>query len=536
MKKRQIVGLLLAMTMLGGTMSVYAEAQDDVRISDEVITYTVAGAYNAAGNGEWNDTIQFQEYESRLGIKLDAKVYDQEQWTTKLPLMIAADELPDLLLNAKIGQSDLVEWGDDGYLLDFSQYLDLMPNLQHILEEYPEYKAAITTDTGAIYGFSALNTWNAATLTTNVWLQESWLENLGLEKPTTLDEFYNVLKAFKEQDANGNGDPDDEIPMGMGVNMYEAMYPVLWAYGIYAKEDTYHRQVDENGNVVLMDTTENYKEFLKFMNQLYTEGLINQDAFVITFAEMKQKASEGLVGINGHWAGITNADEWCLATGFTTEEYNPEQVAVIGSRVGTEYKIAANADVENPEELAKFIDYLFTNEGALSSVNGYEGISFDYLDVAGYGVADHSNYWEGYDSAEAYRAQKAIAADALNVYATNTGTIYDLLANTATEDLMSEEVYSACGLNAVREVAVRTEGLNVMTVYSGVTFTDEELEERGTLYTDINTYLASMFAQFVTGEVDIDEGWDNYLAELDKMGLERLMEIEQAAYDRYIAK
>ena len=86
----------------------------------------------------------------------------------------------------------------------------------------------------------------------------------------------------------------------------------------------------------------------------------------------------------------------------------------------------------------------------------------------------------------------------------------------------------------MRELAIREEGVEVIYVYPSVKYTAEELGERSTLYTDVYNYLVTAKVQFITGETDIDAGWDAYLAELDKIGLERLLEIEQAAYDRYL--
>lgn len=521
--------------------STVVEDSDSVRISDEVITFTVAGRVDGTNaNADWNETVQFKEYEERLGIRLEATTYVYDQWPTKMTLMFASDELPDILANANMGQSDLIKYAKDGYLLDFSQYLDVMPNLRRIMEEHPDYAAKITSIDGAIYGFPKLNGFSDASLIGAPWMSQTWLDNVGMEAPKTLDEFYNVLKAFKEQDANGNGDPNDEIPLGIRTHATMAE-PILWAHGIYAANKyAYILQADEDGKVVLMDTTENYKDFLKFMHKLYDEGLMDQEVFIQSFAEMKEKVNDGLVGMtqNGVFSDQQETMNWFQTVGYTTEKYNPDRVVVVKSRIANVYTVVASAEVEHPEELAKFIDYLFTDEGALSTVNGYEGKSFDFLEVNGFGVADHSNYWEkaGKANVGEYNQQVAVAHAGFSIYTTTKGTIYDLLLNTKTEDLMSDEVCSATQLNAWRELAIREEGLRVISNYPTVVYTEEETTERATLYTDMYNYLKNSYAQFITGERDIDSDWDSHIAELNKMGLERLMEIEQAAYDRYCGK
>lgn len=511
------------------------------RISDEVVTLTMVGADSNA-NADWNSTIQFAEYEKRLGIKLDATTYTTEQWSSKLTLMLASDQMPDIvaMTKSKMSRSDLVKYAADGYFLDFSQYLDVMPNLTKWMEEYPEYAQAITLDDGGIYGFASLNVRPDCALYSQVFMPQAWLDNVGLDRPESLEDLYTVLKAFKEQDANGNGDPDDEIPMGIaGKANFAAEQNILWAFGINSTNYIYHLNAEEDGTVSLWDTSENYKDFLKYMNKLYEEELINQDAFVVESSELTSIMKEGKVGFSGGWGTrcqgeyINNELGWYIPVGFTSEEYNNEKSVVLSSAVGTTYNVVANANTEHPEEIAKFIDYLFTIEGGISCTNGYEGITFDMKEIEGVGTIDHTGYWEGkYDTQEDFRTRVATNGSGFNILTVSEGTIYDLLVSVDDDKLLTGDVWEITTANALREEAMRTEGLVIMERFPNLFYTDEESKERATLYTDITNYLTTVKAQFITGEMDIDASWDEHLNKLNQMGLERLLEIEQAAYDR----
>lgn len=507
------------------------------RISDEVITLTVAGVDNVA-SPDWNNTVQFAEYEKRLGLKFDATVYNTEQWSSKLTLMLASDEMPDILAMdwAPMSRSDLIKYAEDGYFLDFSQYLDIMPTLKMYMEKYPEYAQAITADDGKIYGFAGLVDRPNCARYTFVYMPQKWLDNVKLDRPESLDDLYAVLKAFKEQDANGNGDPSDEIPMGMSDGG-SAELPILWAYGINGLNSTYLLRED-NGSVGLWDTSENYKAFLHYMNRLYEEGLMNQDAFVIEGSELEALNKEGKVGFSGGWTTrcadqyADNEPGWYIPVGFTSE-YNSDKSVVIYSAVDPTFYFVANADTEYPEEIAKFVDYQFTTEGAISGGNGYEGLTFDMREIKGVRTIDHTGYWEGqYESQEDYRTRIATNHSGFSILSTGKGTIYDLLTSVSDEDLFDEEVWALTNSSALREEAMRTEGLKVMDAFPNLYYTDEEANERATLYTDINNYLKTAKAQFITGEMDIDASWDAHLEKLNQLGLERLLEIEQAAYDR----
>lgn len=199
--------------------------------------------------------------------------------------------------------------------------------------------------------------------------------------------------------------------------------------------------------------------------------------------------------------------------------------------------LAASADTEHPEEVARFVDYLFTYEGSVSAKHGYEGVSFDLVEEDGIQQIDYKPYAEaaGFDNISDFYAQKAIAANVFTIYWTDIkGGLEDAMKEATREELYEDRFIEAGGMSLLREIAIREEGVEVISVYPNVKYTAEELETRSTLYTDVYNYLVTAKVQFITGETDIDAGWDAYLAELDKIGLERLLEIEQAAYDRYL--
>ena len=517
-------------------------AEESGRISDKTITLTVAGQYSTGATSEWNDTLQFQEYEKRLGIKLDATTYDSETWPSKLTLMLAGDTMPDILAGADLTADQVAKYGKDGYFLDFSKYLDIMPNLKAIMEKYPQYAAALRDEEGHIYALPSLNGYDAIALTEITLINNAWLERVGKEVPTSLDELYDVLVAFKEQDANGNGDPNDEIPLAIAVGDSKVYYRneqyILFAHGINSKNYTYHLMADESGKVVLGDTTENYKDFLKYMNKLYSEGLMNQDAYVLTLSECKELIKANRVGVSCGSLDCYGDRVWENFTqliGFTSD-YCENQSVTTSNRVNAKYKVAVNSEVKYPEEVAKFIDYLFTPEGALSAANGYEGVTFDYANVFGIGTVDHAKYGEAEGiSADAYRKQE-IALNAFSLLTVNEGTIYDLLVRVTDEQLVSDEVMSLTTLNGMRAVRMREDGVVVNESFPALQYTADEMTERASLYNDINTYLITAKADFIIGERDIDKEWDAHIAKLKEIGLDRLMEIENAAYARYLLR
>ena len=167
-----------------------------------------------------------------------------------------------------------------------------------------------------------------------------------------MEDFYNVLKAFKEEDANGNGDPDDEIPTG------NCVVAVQSAFGIFSTSGNTILQVDDEGQVYLADITENYRAFLEFMNRLYEEGLMDQEAFTNTFDEVSAKVSADTLGCFAFGVPYVVAnsdisfDSTCAWFGGLTSEYNPVSTSVVNNYINTgSVRVLINADTEYPEAL-----------------------------------------------------------------------------------------------------------------------------------------------------------------------------------------
>lgn len=510
-------------------------------ITSEEITVTAAGPM-PSGCEDWTQVAVIEEYADRLGIRLNCEFYETD-WETQLTLKVAGDELPDLLVGCTMNVSDVNEWGGEGYFLDLSEYLDLMPNLKAYFEKYPELEAYCTTSDGHIYGLPKLRIDMTDRLTRS-FINKQWLDNLGLAVPATIDEYYAALVAFKEQDANGNGNPDDEIPLlyTSDTGGYTALEKTLLdAFGIFTTDANYALQADESGKVELANTNDTYKEYLKFMHKLYEEGLMEQEAFTITSDEVTTKQQGDVYGSFGCGSApfvMANKDisydaSWAALAGLTSDLHK-ESNASIASPVVNSILVAVNGNTKNPEAMARFIDYFYTDEGMLSATKGYEGVTLDMVEDALLGTKVPEMYVpEGFSSGEEYRYKGAILNEALNLVERNIDR--QAMFESDLEVLQNPEFVEKYGWAARVLEAFKAEGVTGVDAYPVVSYTAEEVDERGPVYKDITTYLKQARAQFITGELDLDKDWDTYINTLDQMNLGRLLEIEQAAYDRFAA-
>lgn len=477
-------------------------------------------------------------------INLIVTEYTSENWKEQLTLMLAEDNLPDIISNTGWTFSQFNEYANEGYFLNLSPYLELAPNLQEIFKQYPSYRSQMTNTDGYIYGLSQLTTINQ-NAPARGFIDERWLENVGMEVPRTVDELYAVLKAFKEQDANGNGDPTDEVPMYLNAdykNRNNTFRILANAFGIYSDNPTRKMAIDENGNIFAPWTTENWKDLMKYCHKLYEEGLIDTNYVTKTSAEFKEMVKNQTVGSFGAnapfaQAGLTiDYDANFQYFHPLTSQYSTESTLVLTSGASTNVSFALNAkiDQEKAIRLMEMINWIYTTDGAFGIGMGVQGLDWEYEYTK---WSDEHGVLtmfcpEGYENSNDYKIKACIINGAFSMYSPADGRDYKLTDIVSDDVLYNDEDFAKrCGWFCLVEQGIREADRKIESL-AELSYTKDEAKERSTLVTDITSYVEQMITQFITGEADIDATWDSYVNTLKQMELDRWVAIDQAAYDR----
>ena len=527
---KRICSLLLALLMTLALLPALAE--------DAPTVITVSGPDSV--NSHWTDTLAVQYLEKVTNTQWDVTLYPADVWKTKLTLMITDDNLPDVIFKASADKAEMNQYGEQGYFLDLSQYLDIMPNLQAAFEKYPEYKAYHSTETGAIYSLANMFGYEGQRAQPLVYINKVWLKNVGLEVPETVEDLYTVLKAFKEQDANGNGDPNDELPMSFETSAGQRMQHLIQAaFGIYSTAVDMMLGVDENGKVFLNETTENFKNYVKYMHQLFAEGLMDETTFIQTPSERREKIKNGVVGMFSDWSGLLENtcgesvpgayDTWKWIYGLGSKDTPIAYPAWPMVQVGCQILVSANT--KHPEAVCKIIDTLFTDEYIQVYNVGIEGETFEYITTltgAKMPVIMKSA-WEGkYDSQGVFVDQYV---NVTQMYTITYSPVYAVIAQATPEQLEQMKNDPDLCNNAYREELVQAGYMK--DTYPVFSYTAEEADVQSRYKGDLTSYLQTMRVAFITGEADIDAEWDTFQATIQAMGLNELLAAEQSAYDRY---
>ena len=354
-----------------------------------------ASADEAAPRLEWmrggdntvtDDNLVVTELRKRTGVDIHFNYISSGDYNTKLNTLIAADTLPDIF---STGGQTAIDLRDAGKLLDYSGLL--AENAPDIVATYQngELEAMAVNSDGGIYGLVGLG----SQIIENLIIRKDWLANVGMEVPTTLDELYEVMKAFTFNDPDGNGQNDTYGFVGTGSNTayYENIFA---AYGIPMGRMI----LLEDGTVTTYMKHENYLKAVEYFRRLYQEGIMDPDFATLTDMETFERLWNGACGMLGFRAvGITNNwypgrytfevpenPEDIFAQVLLTSEVTGETVGAVAEHVGTTgCACAISAKCANPEAALKLIDYMyFTKEGQDLIYLGVDGVMFQWTDEA----------------------------------------------------------------------------------------------------------------------------------------------------------
>lgn len=504
-------------------------------ICKKPIKITVAGCNS--NSGDWNDTDMVKQINKQFGINMDCTSYESDAWETQLTLLMSSNKLPDLIADVAQNITQVNGYGEDGYFLPINKYLKYAPHLKAYMKKYPEYKANVTDEDGNIYGLTQSNE-NPIGAVNRAYMDKRWLAKVGMDAPKSVDDLYKVLKAFKEQDANGNGDPNDEIPMSSSPEGENILPIIMQAFGIFSYVSDYSPIVNKKEKVQIGQMTDNYKAFLKYMNKLYKDGLFDKDALVQTQDEQWAKNKEGRVGFYSAPAPyVASGQEISFDRNYIwldglTSDYNKQPSVVYKSMVDPTVHVAINADTKHPEAIMRLIDYFFTDTGSITASRGFEGVSYDVKKVD-YAKGEEDAVVrcpKGFSSAEEYRYRKATINEAFRMRVGSQKTQYQILMDASNDELKDEKYVENCGWAALVEQGRRQ--LKAVDGFPTVVHTADEASRYNTLNTDISLYLEQSMAQFITGEINIDDGWNKYIKTLKQMGSDELTDLEQKAYNR----
>lgn len=499
----------------------------ELPLVDESVTLTVMFRKPVTHSIDYDNLFQLKAIKQLTGVNLKVNAIEKAAWGEKLPLAIMGEEYGHIFVNG-LSFDDANAFGQDGYLLPLEDLIrEYAPNAVKLLDTMPNGWKNATAEDGHIYlmpGYIG----TARDLVADIFqeINGEWLDAVGMEAPDTLDEFYDMLVAFKTQDPNGNGEAD-EIPWSFvwnngGYNM------VLGAFGYVNGR---HDIIDDK--YVYVPAQENYRHYVEFMTKLYAEGLLDNDVFTQKNDQYNAKKKQMIVGFtpSNHYATV-GVETYLKMVNCKplTSEYNdtPMHPGNLPDCPGAGFAITNKCSKEEAIVAVKLLDYFLSDEGSFLTKCGPEYGAWGDMVDGGYirTVNEDGSFSYKLVSGDKYNNNYGVFRQ--------TNGLWDCVSfySKACEDCV---VGSDVGNNHITTKAYESGMVYARRVgYHGmITFTYDEQDILAG-YTLMDSYVDRTVASWITGETELnDETWAAYLAELDAFDIDEMIEVRQAAYDRY---
>ena len=540
-----VTGSALALTACGGGSSADDKAAAAVVVDGpvdfplaETVTLTGTTSYPAGSESEPNNRTIFKRLEEATNVHIEWTAIQSDQWGDKITLTMSNPKtLTDFIFSADFSDSNLLRYADQGVIIALEDYIDNnMPNLKAVFDKYPEYRTMCTDTEGHIWGLPWIEQLGAnktaiQTVGNMSFINTKWLNFLGLEMPTTVDEFEQVLIAFRDNAAalqSEFGIEGSIIPMSCIVNDGDQDPGILingFGEGYGDMDKGRHIAVTNDRKVICAATQEGFKKGVEWLHQLYAEGLIDPECFTQEWSTYVSKGKAGRYGVCFSWdvANVDNLTDWEPLPALTADVTNitPQNGSFTsGFNRG---RCVVTAKAANPALVCAWLDQM------------YDPMQSPQNNWGTYGEEDEFDIFEMSTNADGEPMLKhAPLGDASPVEVREAECVGGPLA------VLDEyyDVYVTCPDDAQYRLdwieQIYTPDMNNDYVYPNVFMSIEDTTQVSNLEADISTYINTCKADWIMNGM-ASGSWEEYLSKLEAYGLSDYLAIMQKYLDAYHA-
>lgn len=450
--------------------------------------------------------------EDQTNVKVNVQQNDYAIASEKYGLALSSGDYADVIAGWLISGNDILKYGADmGVFIPLEGYIEkYAPNIQKVLE-IPGVREEMTAPDGHIYSIPYVE--KAPKVHFNPFINQKWLDNLGLKMPTTTEEFRKVLKEFKEKDANGNGDPNDEIPFSADPN-HRNLGPLAGWFGIPMTQGGF--TLDEEGKLKFVANSEEYKKFIEYMASLNAEGLIDPEYFTQDRPTWRGKGDKELYGVSiAYWSEDFKKiplgkvpDYKPLPVLKSPETDKPTWIPNSDGIITRKTQMVITDKAKNPEVIIRWFDNLYEVDNSFQSKYGPFGITTEKIGENHYKLYDRSkldpkeNEKYSFDNIFCQALPRNIPIDIIKDE--ESPKLYDEKEDT-------DKVYEPYLIDKMKSYWVTEEYASKLAEYSKA----------------IEDHISKKTAEWISGQGDINKEWDSYCKQLEKLGLEEYIKINK---------
>lgn len=478
-------------------------------IVNDTVTLKVAGFSRETIKKPFDELQVMMDIEEATNVSIDWDVTPKASWKERKNLILSSGEWPDVFFGAYIIEDEeIMSLAADGILMPIEGLIeDYAPNIQAIFDEYPEVKDYITAPDGHIYSLPTINAYQSPAPGAQ-FINKKWLDEAGLDIPTTTDEFYEVLKAFK---ARGN---EDEYPMSfrfengaMGIN---------GMFGAFGVADNVKKMTILDGQVTFTPMTEAYKDGVAFFHKLVDEGLVDIESFSQDNSVYKSKIKNGQVGMFNMWSlsSVFGAaypeSDYVFMPPLTGPNGDQGHFVKESPYMNGKGSFLVTSTCENPEVAIRWADYMADPD-----------VSFQLSQ----GPFEETYTKNADDKWEQLPMPEGVSQNEFRHNNTPGAHSFHMISHTYLEGVVSSPAIAE--KQSYDAVYLETASNKMMPP---IFLSPEDAQRSSEIGADIGPYVKEMTSKWIVNG-GVEDEWDGFIEQLKKMNVEEFLEISQNRYD-----
>ena len=484
-------------------------------------------------------------YEEKTNVRVNWIMVPLSQFKERVNLALASGDAIDLIISGENSQAnfsniEIMKLAEQKLIEPIQEYIeqDTIYFKQRI-KEMEMWEDILTLPDGNIYALPSLNGCHACLYYGRMFVNREFLKRVNLPYPATTEEFRKMLIAFRDNDANGNGNRNDEIPLMGAIDNYGSNLDT-YLISAFIYNDGDNRLFLDSGKVTAAFTQPQFREGLNYINGLFRDGLIAKDSFTASRAvraQMNSNVYESMIGAmpnmhNGNlgtrligepvrWTDYDSIAPLEGPGGYKIARYDPYEAYTLGGLIPSTCK--------DPALVMRWLDWFMSDEGTLMLTYGEKGIGWEDPDPGA----------TGQDGSPAKIKVVPILANDPNFGKINWGPRFPCFRSFEFRNSVQSADDPLAPDGSGRD---RYGELNVQQMYvpyaqkienlvPPLYFSPQHSLEIAALRTNINTYVGESIAKFIVGDLNLNKDWETYLTNLKNLGLERYLQIIQTTYN-----
>lgn len=504
-------------------------------ISDETVELNCYIS-NLPANETLENNYAVQTIEEKLNVKLNFEIAASPEATT---LALNSGTYGDIMFHTFSGL-DIMNYGvSQKILVPITEYVEkYCKNLWDEMDRDPKFRAGTFANDGEIYAVPDIRgAWHGI-CNPKTWMNTDWLKAVGKEMPQTTEEFYDVLKTFKENDPNSNG-VNDEIPMSGAFSGWDSQ-PEIYLMNAFVYTEPDNFLFVNKDKVEFTADTDAFKKGITYIKKLVDEGLIDVAAFTQDGAQLQQLGQNPDTVILG---SFTSANVGAVID-LNDAERSPQYSAVLplkgpdGVRYTLyddpsyvqNYPFTVTDKCKNIPAALRVADFMLSEEACMLMNGGREGEDWRY--------AEEGEVGRKGTPAKYYIFPKEVDPSAIVDYK------WDFWPNsTGREDYRASWVVSSMDEMDPRNLEMRLENARIAyepyipeQTMPPFLLEKDDADTLSQLKVQITDYVKQSMTRFITGDLSIESDWDAYITSLNTMGLQQYVDLNQKGFDTFAQK